>query len=368
MFVKDIAIINPKSDINNFNFINYIDTSSVFDGKLLNIQVLKDNYPSRAQRELQERDILISSVRPNLMHNYFVKSIISGLVASSGFIHLRVIDNKIIPQYLYYFLTTENNIESYISIASSSQTTFPAFSKEVIENLEIPNISIEKQQHIVDTIGSVDSLIEINNGIIAKIEDHISHQFALIYNQNEEYDILEDHCQVVLGGTPSRANTEYWNGDIPWINSGEVNKDSIYFGTEYITKLGLQKSATKLMPKNTVVLAITGATLGQVSILKIDACANQSVIGILESSSLPYEFLLPLAKYKIRYLMSNQTGGAQQHINKNDVSSMIFNKPCKEEMDLYLTKTKDIFLLEEKIQIKNNYLQTIRQALLSKYF
>ncbi|MFA7076490.1 MAG: restriction endonuclease subunit S, partial [Candidatus Izemoplasmatales bacterium] len=224
------------------------------------------------------------------------------------------------------------------------------------------------KQHIVDTIGSIDRLIEINNTIIAKIEEHISHIFALIYNPNEEYEILEDHCQVVLGGTPSRAKSEYWNGDIPWINSGEVNRDSIYFGIEYITKLGLQKSATKLMPKNTVVLAITGATLGQVSILKIDACANQSVVGILEAASLPYEFLLPLTKYKIRDLMSNQTGGAQQHINKNDVCSMFFNKPSLDIMKMYLSITKDILILEEKIQIKNNYLKSIRQILLTKYF
>jgi len=237
-----------------------------------------------------------------------------------------------------------------------------------LESLFIVKFYKIKKQLIVDTIGSIDSLIEINNTIISKIEEHISHIFALIYNPNEEYEILEDHCQVVLGGTPSRAKSEYWNGDIPWINSGEVNRDSIYFGTEYITKLGLQKSATKLMPKNTVVLAITGATLGQVSILKIDACANQSVVGILEAASLPYEFLLPLTKYKIRDLMSNQTGGAQQHINKNDVCSMFFNKPSLDIMKMYLSITKDILILEEKIQIKNNYLKSIRKILLTKYF
>ena len=73
-------------------------------------------------------------------------------------------------------------------------------------------------------------------------------------------------------------------GDIAWINSGEVRKNiRITTPSEYITGEGLNHSATKLLPKKTTVLAITGATLGQVSLLEIDTCANQSVIGVLEN-------------------------------------------------------------------------------------
>ena len=73
MKINELAKINPKTKLEYNSFINYIDTSSVIDGALLGVQYLDKDYPSRAQRVVEKFDILISSVRPNLKHNYFVK-------------------------------------------------------------------------------------------------------------------------------------------------------------------------------------------------------------------------------------------------------------------------------------------------------
>jgi type I restriction enzyme S subunit len=166
-------------------------------------------------------------------------------------------------------------------------------------------------------------------------------------------------CTCYLGGTPSRAKSEYWNGDIPWINSGEVNKYRIVEGSEYITELGLKKSATKLLPKKTTVLAITGATLGQVSLLEIEACANQSVIGILENEKMPYEFIYPLIVNDIDKIILNQTGGAQQHINKDNVESHNIIIPTDEVMAKYKAIQAPLFET-----IANNCLESARLAAL----
>ena len=152
MLLKEIAIINPKSSSKNLDYINYIDTSSVDDGKLINITFLEQDYPSRAQRELNNDDILISSVRPNLKHNYFVKCESSNLIGSTGFIQVRLKNKNYSPKYIYYFLTSQKRVDYYTAIANFSQTTFPSFNKDVIENLELPSISLEEQLHIVNTI------------------------------------------------------------------------------------------------------------------------------------------------------------------------------------------------------------------------
>jgi len=154
MLIKDICKINPKSTINNYDFINYIDTSSVIDGTLLETQYLTNNYPSRAKRQLKINDILISSVRPNLKHNYYVHCNHDNLIGSTGFIQLRVNNENVHPKYLYYFLTSNNCISKYINVAETSQTTFPSFNKDVIENIVFPNISFNEQVHIVNTISS----------------------------------------------------------------------------------------------------------------------------------------------------------------------------------------------------------------------
>jgi type I restriction enzyme S subunit len=131
----------------------------------------------------------------------------------------------------------------------------------------------------------------------------------------------------VLGGTPSRTKAEFWtDGTVPWINSGKVNELRIIEPSEYITELAVEKSAAKLMPRGTTVLAITGATLGQVSYLEIGSTANQSVVGITDESGTYSEWLYLMFKERIHEIIQHASGGAQQHINKeivNNVRAMI---------------------------------------------
>ena len=173
-------------------------------------------------------------------------------------------------------------------------------------------------------------------------------------------------CNCLLGGTPSRNNPDYWNGDIAWINSGEVNMFRITKPSEYITEEGLKRSATKLLPKKTTVLAITGATLGQVSLLEIDSCANQSVIGVLENESYPYSFIYPLIKERIEELMSHMTGGAQQHINKNNVEGLDVIVPPQNIMEQYNKIAMPLYELIGKCCIENDRLAELRDTLLPK--
>ena len=149
MKIKDFCSINPPSN-NFFDYINYIDTSSVIDGRLLNLQHLSQRFPSRARREIHNGDLLISSVRPNLKHNYFVSKEINHGIASTGFIQIRLCNQNWMPRYIYYYLTTDQKVNLYANIASS-QTAFPAFDKHVIEEIDVPNISLDEQRHIVDT-------------------------------------------------------------------------------------------------------------------------------------------------------------------------------------------------------------------------
>ena len=190
-----------------------------------------------------------------------------------------------------------------------------------------------------------------------------------MYCSTSETTKLGDFVECVLGGTPSRDHLEYWNGDISWINSGKVNDFRITTASEFITKLGLSKSATKLMPKHTVVLAITGATLGQESILLIDSCANQSVVGILENSTLPYEFLHPFIKLSMKELLRNQTGGAQPHINKDDVNNIPLSIPTQSDLEKFVERVRPLYNLIENNMFeidKLNELLTNLLAILSR--
>lgn len=128
---------------------------------------------------------------------------------------------------------------------------------------------------------------------------------------------ISEFADVVTGGTPSTSVKEYWeNGNIPWLNSGELNKGYIYNAENFITEAGLKSSSTKMMPADTVLIALTGATCGLSAISKIEACANQSVTGILPSKNHVPEYLFYYLRTQRQRILDKAWGNAQPHISQ----------------------------------------------------
>ena len=252
--------------------------------------------------------------------------------------------------YIKYVLKN-NYFQNYIRFNATGTTIKNVSLKQMREfKFGIPK-SLPEQTSIAKILSDLDSKIELlqkQNKTLEAIGQAIFKQWfvdfafpneegkpykssggEMVFNEELESEIpkgwevskIGTKLKVILGGTPDRTKKEYWNGDVNWINSGKVNEFRITEPSEKITKEGLEKSATKLLPKGTVVLAITGATLGQISRLEIDSCANQSVIGILENDVSPSEYLFFWIKKTIDDIIRWQTGGAQQHINKGNVEN-----------------------------------------------
>ena len=94
---------------------------------------------------------------------------------------------------------------------------------------------------------------------------------------------IDDVAEVTSGGTPDRGVTGYWGGGIPWISTGEINFNTIYASREYITEAGLRQSSAKLLPPDTVLMAMygQGLTRGRVAILGLEAAVNQNCAAII---------------------------------------------------------------------------------------
>ncbi|MDD5049855.1 MAG: restriction endonuclease subunit S [Methanoregulaceae archaeon] len=99
---------------------------------------------------------------------------------------------------------------------------------------------------------------------------------------------LGDFFKISSGGTPSRKESQYWNGDIPWIKTGEINYSIITSTEESITKIGLENSAAKIIPAGTIVMAMygQGVTRGRVAITCIDAAINQAVAALFPKENI----------------------------------------------------------------------------------
>ena len=190
----------------------------------------------------------------------------------------------------------------------------------------------------------------------------------------EDWDVkaIGKYTDVTSGGTPSTLIREYWDGPIRWMNSGELNLKIVYEVENRITELGLNESATKLVPKNCVLIGLAGQgkTRGTVAINKVELCTNQSIAAILPSDEVFYEYLyynLDSRYFELRGLSTGDggRGGLNLTIIKNLLISL---PPTKAEQTAIATALSDadalINSLEKLIAKKRNITQGAMQQLL----
>lgn len=131
-----------------------------------------------------------------------------------------------------------------------------------------------------------------------------------------EFKKLGEIFKITSGGTPSKSNNEFYeNGTIPWIKTGDLKEKNLLKSSEFITELAVEKSSAKLFPKNTVLIAMYGATIGATSILKIEATTNQACCAFLPSEEIIADFLYYYFKANKSEIVSLGVGGAQPNIS-----------------------------------------------------
>ena len=290
--------------------------------------------------------------------------IVEGKFWLNNHAHIFKVKKNVDLEYLYYYLL-KLDLGEYIT-----GSTQPKLNQENMNKIKIKLPELKIQRKISKILSNIDKKIKLNNEINNNLHELCNNMYfelvSKLDDSNSSSKQIKEVSKCVLGGTPSRAKNEYWNGNINWINSGEVNKFRIIDASEKITELGLQKSSTALLPKGTTVLAITGATLGQVSRLEIDSCANQSVIGIIPNNIELNNYIYLSIFNTINDLILKQTGGAQQHINKNDVETHEIIIPNDKLLKEFYERTRLMF---DKISItcfENKMLEQLRDTLLPK--
>ena len=128
---------------------------------------------------------------------------------------------------------------------------------------------------------------------------------------------IEEIADTASGGTPLRNIRSYYGGEIPWIKSGELNDGLITKSEEYITQEGLENSSAKIFPKDTLVVALYGATVGKTGILELGAASNQAVCAVTpKTNEITSKFLFWFFRYKRPEYLGVSFGGAQPNISQ----------------------------------------------------
>lgn len=172
------------------------------------------------------------------------------------------------------------------------------------------------------------------------------------------------------GGTPNRSRDDYFNGDIPWISSGEVNQSYINKTKEYITLLGLENSSAKWISKGAVLLAMYGATAGQVAKLKIRATANQAVLALIPNEEIiDKDFLYHLLNIEKEKILFFAQGSGQPNLSKGLIDRYFISFPESTKTQTSIAKILDTCdTVIEKTQSAIAKYKAIKQGLLHDLF
>lgn len=279
-------------------------------------------------------------------------------IISQAYPIFEVIDTKeLLPEYLMmWFTRSEFDREACFNAVGGVRGSLEW---EDFCNMRLPIPSIEKQQEIVQEYHILVDRIELNNQLITKLEEtaqaiykqwFVDFEFpdanGLPYKINggemefcEELDKeipvgwvlipIKDFCkEMKSGGTPSRIEEEYWNSnDIPWIKTGEISNNILVSAEEYISEAGLKGSSAKLLPVNTVLMAMYGVTAGQIGFLKFPSTTNQACCGMICKNVNEAAFLYFYLLANQQYISSLSIGGAQPNLSKALIENLLLIKP-----------------------------------------
>lgn len=303
-------------------------------------------------------------------------------------------ENELNPEYLMMWFR-RSEFDRYADFKCDSAIR-GGFDWDALCDCMLPIPSLEKQKEIVSEYNTIQNRIALNNQLISKLEEtaqaiykqwfvdfEFPNENGLSYKSNsgemvwcaemekeipEGWSIvpIKDFCKEIKNGaTPSRDNLEYWNSkDIPWIKTGEVSNNILLDAEEYISELGYKNSSTKLLPINSVLMAMYGATAGQVAFLKFETTTNQAccamICDTIEKASLLYFYLLSNQKE----IANMAIGGAQSNLSKNLIEELPIIKP-KESLFVKFP-LKIIIDNYETYTRQNQKLEELKDLLLSK--
>ena len=375
----DICITNKNSysSKDNWKFVNYLDTGSLTENKITELQYINietDKIPSRARRKVIKNSILYSTVRPNQLHYGIIKEPVDNLLVSTGFTVIDVDINKAIPEFVYYLLTQNNTTEQLQAIAEQSVSTYPSIKPSDIENLEfkLPNLII--QNKIVSILDTIDSKICQNEKINKNLEEQLSALFVNMFGHS--IDSL-DNSDIKLGdlieSVDNRGKTPPLSDeptDYPIIDVRALSGNSRIIDytncTKYVSKEAYNNWFRSGHPKEYDILISTVGSLAEMKIfLGTTGCIAQNVVGFRTKGISPL-YLYQYLNYIKNDLVAYNIGSVQPSIKITHIIKHSIYVASKEDIEIFDSIARNITKKIFANCQENEALKQMRDTLLPK--
>lgn len=294
--------------------------------------------------------VLAGGQKPAYYHNEANRTgetiVVAGSGAYAGFVSYWTIpvflsdsfsvepDDRLVVKFVYYFL---KNIQQKI-FATKKGSGVPHVHGSSIEKFEIPLPPIEVQTEIVrilDKFTSLEAELEAELDCRKRQYEYYRDKllsFENVGGQEVKWKKMSEVCKnICSGGTPLTSKAEYYDGNIPWLRTQEVDYCEIHSTLRNITQLGLDNSSAKMIPANCVIVAMYGSTAAKVAINKISLCTNQACCNLEideDKALVRYVYQWICKQYEVLKAMGE---GSQHNINAQKVKDFKIPIPSLEE-------------------------------------
>lgn len=305
-----------------------------------NLGLINSTHIDRGIYDLKKGDVIFvrSSVKPEGVGLTTLVSKSLPDTVYSGFL-IRFRDNGEIADEFKEFCFHDFGFRNRL-IANSTVSANTNINQDSLKALllVLPK-SKDEQQAIAAALSDVDALLTSLDALIAKkrlikqgaMQELLTGKRRLKGFSGEwEVKKMSDIAVYYSGGTPSTEIADYYNGEIPWITSSDLNKTFIDDVEGRITRLGLENSSAKMVTQNTLLIALYGATAGVTALTRIRAAINQAVLAVIPYSD-SFLFLFYKLSYLKDWIIKTYTQGGQPNLSGEIVKSIEISVPEKTE-------------------------------------
>lgn len=273
-------------------------------------------------------------------------------------------------RYVAYALKSMN-LAKYVSGAAIPHIYFRDYGEEKIA---VP--SIKTQSKVADELDKLNELIEIKRSQLKDLDALAQSLFYETFGDPIEnpkgwkLSTIGDVASVQTGATPSRDIEEYFNGDIPWVKTTEVQNCDIFETDEHISPDALNNSNCKLFPINTIIVAMygQGKTRGQIARLRIEACTNQACAAILPCSEIHPLFLYAFLRSSYEALRDIAVGCNQKNLNLSLVKNYTIFLPPLSLQEQFAARIEAIVEQKKRVEASIADLETILASRMDYWF
>lgn len=289
-------------------------------------------------------------------------------IGADGVKLLKVINKDFDPRYVYYNILAK-------PIESQGYARHFKFLKEI----QFTEKSFSEQQKIAAELDKIQSAIDNKKQQLSLLDEAVKSEFVEMFGENPvesgkwKVERLGNLCTITSGGTPDRKNEEYWkNGTIPWVKTTELQNNELSIVEEYITEKGLDESAAKIVPEETILLAMygQGKTRGMTAFLKIQASTNQACACILptKSKELSQRFIWYFLIMNYENIRNLAVGCNQLNLNSNLVKSIQIPIPPLDLQNQFAAFVQQIDKSKFVVKQQITDLQELLDSKMQEYF